>query len=73
MKGIGQNRKEEERELVEHRLGGGYRGMRVLRGTRQGKEELEGGPGHVVWTKRGEKNPVNEVRRSTGRLAQCYE
>ena len=72
-KGIEQIQKEVGRELVEHHLDCGYRGMRVLPGTLQVKEELEGGLGHVVWMMREETNSVNEVARSIVKPGQCYE
>jgi hypothetical protein len=72
-KGIEQIQKEGGRGLVEHHLNCGYTGMRVLRGTRQVKEELEGGLGHVVWMMREEKSSVNEVVRSIVKLGQCCE
>ena len=72
-KGIEQIQKEGGRELVEHHLDCGYTGTRVLPGTLQVKEELEGGLGRLVWMMREGKNSVNEVSMSIVKLGRCYE
>ena len=72
-KGIERIQKGGGRELVEHRLYCGYRGMCVLPGTPRVKEEQEGGLGHVVWMMMEEENSVNVVERSNVTLGQCCE
>jgi hypothetical protein len=72
-KGTEQIQKEVGKELEEHHQDCGYIGMCVLPGTLQVKEELEGGPGHVVWMMREGKSSANEVSRSIVKLGRCYE
>ena len=66
-------RMEGERALVEHHVGCGCIGMRILLGRPREMGALEGGLVHVVSMMREEKNSGDEVGRSIAKLAQYCE